>query len=215
MWRKEGVSMKRRRKYHGAGTLAFQSAPTFLGTLFFFVLGISAGVFTELMMSAVEKESLLSFVKQQLFLPNWSRGDLPEIFIHSVGNNMGLLLIIVLSGITAIGFPAALVAMAYKGMALGFSSALLIESMDQKGFFLILAAMILPNLLLLPALLTACAASVNLAFRTLNHRRSGMKKSLAESADSYVFLNLILAAVILAGCVAESLISPFVSRLAG
>lgn len=207
--------MKRRRSDHGAGTLAFQSAPTFLGTLFFFVLGISAGVFTELMMSAAEKESLFSFLKEQLFAPEWSRGDLPEIFIHSLGNNMGLLLIIILSGVTAIGFPAALAAVAYKGMALGFSSALLIDSMAQKGFFLILTAMLPPNILLIPALLVACAASVNLAFRTLNHRRSGMKKSLAENADSYVFLNLILAAVILAGCVAEAFISPFASRLAG
>lgn len=207
--------MKRRRKYHGVATLAFQSAPTFLGTLFFFVLGISAGVFTELMMSAAEKESLLSFLNQQLFVPEWSRGDLPEIFIHSVGNNMGLLLIIVLSGVTAIGFPVALAAISYKGMALGFSSALLIESMAQKGFLLVLTTMVPPNLLLIPALLTACAASVNLAFRTLNHRRFGIKKSLAENADSYVFLNLMLAAVILAGCAAESFISPFVSRLAG
>lgn len=205
----------RRRKYHAVSSLAFQSPSTFLGTLFFFVLGISAGVFTELMMGTAEKEALLSFLNQQLFTADWSTSDFPSVFANSVSNNLGLLLVILLSGLTAVGFPVALAAIAYKGMALGFSSALLIENLAGKGFLLVFTSLIPQSLLLVPALLVGCAAALNLAFYTIRCRRTGVKKSLAENAGSYLTLTIILAAVILCGCVIETVLGPFASQLAG
>ncbi len=118
-----------------------------------------------------------------------------------------------LSGITAIGFPAALATLVYKGMALGFSATLLIESMSFKGVAIVFTSMIPQNLIIIPAIVLAGVAALNVAFHTISNRRFGIKKSLAESSGSYVFINLVLAAAILGGCLIESFISPLLTRL--
>lgn len=185
----------------------------FTAAFFFFILGISAGIFTELMMTVSEKQRMAAYLDQYFLLKNPSDLAFSEIFLKSAGNNLSLLFIMMLAGLTAIGFPAALAALTYKGMALGFSAALVIDSMSFKGVAVILTSMIPQNLIIIPAVLLAGTAALNLAFRTLASRRSGMKKSLAESAGSYALINAALAAAMLTGCLIESFLSPLLTRL--
>lgn len=196
-----------------ASELVTSSGASFAAALFFFLLGISAGVFTELMLTSAEKEGIISYLDKYFLLTNPSDLAFSEIFMKSAGNNLGLLLIIILAGITAIGFPVVLAALIYKGMALGFSAALLIDSMAFKGVAIVFTSMIPQNLIIIPAVLLAGVAALNIAFHTISNRRFGIKKSLAESSGSYLFINVVLAAVILAGCFIESFLSPLLTRL--
>lgn len=202
-----------KRNMSRASELIMSSGASFAAALFFFLLGISAGIFTELMMTSAEKEGMISYLDQYFLLSNPSDLAFSEIFMKSAGNNLGLLLIMLLSGITAIGFPVALAALIYKGMALGFSAALLIDSMSFKGVAIIFTSMVPQNLIIIPAIIIAGVAALNLAFHTISNRRFGIKKSLAESSGSYLFINAVLAAVILAGCFIESFLSPLLTQL--
>jgi len=203
----------RRNTGNSISSLIMKSGSSFVATLFFFVLGISAGIFTELMMENVEKDNINKYLDKNFHLTGFDDVTFTEIFFNSAGNNLGLLLIVVLAGITAIGFPAALAVLTYKGMALGFSAALLIETMSFKGVVLVFTSIIPQNLILIPAFLIASIAALNLAFYTISNRRFGIKKSLAESSGPYILLNVILSIVIVAGCFIESFISPILTQL--
>ena len=203
----------KRNTVNKASDLIMSSGASFVAALFFFVLGLSAGVFTELMMTSAEKEGMISYLDKYFFLSNPKDLAFMDIFMNSAGNNLGLLIIILLSGLTAIGFPVALAALVYKGMALGFSAALLIDSMNFKGVAIVFTSMIPQNLLIIPAMILAGVAALNIAFHTISNRRFGIKKSLAESSGSYLFLNLLFAAAVLAGCFIESFLSPLLTRL--
>ena len=203
----------KRNTLNKASGLIMSNGTSFAAALFFFILGISAGVFTELMMSPAEKEGVISYLDKYFLLTN--PGDLAfsEIFMKSAGNNLGLLFIMLLSGITAIGFPVALAALIYKGMALGFSAALLIESMSFKGIAIVFTSMLPQNLIIIPAIILAGVAALNVAFNTISNRKFGIKKSLAESSGSYLFINAVLAVAILIGCFIESFLSPLLTQL--
>lgn len=196
-----------------ASELITKSGASFAAALFFFLLGISAGVFTELMMSSAEKEGMISYLDKYFLLNSPNDLAFTEIFMKSAGNNLGLLLVMILSGFTAFGFPAALAALIYKGMALGFSAALLIDSMSFKGIAIVFTSMIPQNLIIIPAVIIAGVAALNLAFHTLSNRRFGIRKSLAESSSSYLFINAMIALAILIGCFIESFLSPLLTQL--
>lgn len=189
------------------------SGASFAAALFFLVLGISAGIFTEIMMSGTEKEEIISYLDQYLLLANPNELTFVEILMHSAGNNLGLLFIMLLSGLSAVGFPVALAAIVYKGMALGFSAALLIDSMSFKGAAIILTSMVPQNLIIIPVFVIALVAALNTAFFTIKNRRFGFKKSLSKNVSPYLFLNSILALAIIAACFIESFFSPLLTRL--
>ena len=67
---------------------------------FSFILGISLGVFTELMLSADAKESMRDFLDLHLLLPELDGEILPDLFFKSLAVNFGLLIVILLSGLT-------------------------------------------------------------------------------------------------------------------
>ena len=160
-----------KRNMYKASALITSSRASFTAALFFFILGVSAGVFTELMMSSEEKEGMIAYLDKYFLLTDPSELSFSEIFMQSAGNNLWLLFIIILSGITAIGFPAALAALIYKGMALGFSAALLVDSMSFKGVAIVFTSMVPQNLIIIPAVLIAGVAALNVAFHTISNRR--------------------------------------------
>jgi len=202
-----------RRNMIRASELVTASGASFAAAVFFFLLGISAGIFTELMMTTAEKEGVISYLDKYFLLNSPSDLAFSEIFMKSAGNNLGLLLIMLLAGITAFGFPVVLAALIYKGMALGFSAALLIDSMSFKGIAIVFTSMIPQNLIIIPAIVIAGIAGLNMAFHTISNRKFGIKKSLAESSGSYLFVNAVLAAVVLVGCFIESFLSPLLTQL--
>jgi stage II sporulation protein M len=180
---------------------------------FSFILGISLGVFTELMLSADAKESMRDFLDLHLLLPELDGEILPDLFFKSLAVNFGLLIVILLSGLTLIGFPAALLALIYKGAALGFTSALLMDTLNAKGVLLVILTLLPPNTVLVPALCGAAAASLRLASDLLAAGPNQIKKSLQIKAGPFMAFQGLMAILILGGCFIESFISPLLQQL--
>ncbi|MDI9494201.1 MAG: stage II sporulation protein M [Bacillota bacterium] len=181
--------------------------------LFCFMTGIAMGAFTELLLSDDAKENIQGFLDLH-FTISGPMGDLlPDLFLASSAANLGLLLIIMLGGLTIIGFPAALLALIYKGAALGFAAALLTDTFDARGVFLVLLTLFSPNLFIIPALLGSAIASLRLAFDILACGPSQLKKNLADRAGSFMIFQTVMAALVLFGCFIESFISPLLQQL--
>lgn len=195
--------------------LYFQRRSALLLTLFFFVLGISAGAFTELFLPDDSKSQVAAYLTQNLFAQEAAQAP-QAVFLKSAGNNLGLLLVTFLSGLTAFGVPAAYAAVVYKGAALGFSSALLLEALAARGVLTLLFAVLPPNLLILPALLLSTGAAVNAALNGARRRRTpGRRKSLSVEAGSYLACFFLPFLCILFGSLLEAFICPAFLRLIG
>lgn len=197
------------------GSLMFQSQGIPMAILFFFIAGLSSGIFAELFLGADEKLPLAEYLTNQLLSQDLSKVSLSSVFLQSAANNLGLLLLFFIGGLTVIGFPAVFLAVAYKGMALGFSSALLIDSLAGKGIKVIFLSMVPQNVILLPVLLAAAVAAVHFSAAIYAGRDRGIKKSLAQYTGPYLTIFMILAAIAIVGCAAEAFIAPALLRLAG
>jgi len=190
------------------------SANTLAASVFFFLTGISSGIFLELFMNPAQKHGVAQYLFEYLINES-SDLSYPNPFFSSLGSNLFLLLIILVSGLTVYGFPFALLTLLYKGFVLGFSSCLIIEELSLKGISLILLTIIPQNLLLVPAFLAAAAGCLHYSFIKLSDRRDRLypqksRKSQISKA-TYCMFFILPAIIILIGCVIESLIFLVVS----
>ena len=175
--------------------------------LFCFLTGITTGVFNEIQLSADARESMEDFLNSSVLSAGFNGEGLPALFLKSAAANGGLFLIILLAGVTIIGFPAALLVLAYKGAALGFASTLLIDTLSAKGILLVALKLLPPNIFLIPALCGASAASFKFGLSILSGGRRNIKKNLTGRSGHYLIFQAFMGVLILAGCLVESLIS--------
>ena len=139
----------------------FGSSAGAIAVLFFLMLGISAGTFSALLLAGEEKEQILSLLSQYLLLSDPTAEPVFESVLRSsMMNHLVLLLVILLSGLSVVGFPAAMIALTYKGLAIGFSAALLIDNMDLKGLAVAMASILPQNLLILPGLMLGAMSAL-------------------------------------------------------
>ena len=197
--------------------LPFNSRKALIFSVFFFLVGISSGVFLEVAMNSEDKLQVAQFLQQYLYI----NGDLgqaityPNPFLSSASANLVLLFAICISGLSMIGFPAAYGILVYKGLALGFSSGLLLETLKFKGAGLLLVSMMPQNLLLIPAFILAASAAQNYAIDILRQRKNNsgraIKKNSAVTRNPYIMTNMLLAIMILLGCIIEALLFPILT----
>ena len=192
-----------------AGAIAVASKKSILFSVFFFLTGISTGIFLELTMAVDEKNNLATYLQQYLYTDG-STMDYPNPFFSSLSNNLVLLLIIFLAGLSVLGFPVALAALTYKGMALGFCTGLIIETLKNKGTLIILTSLVPQNLILIPSFAFASAAAVNYGLHSLGSKRRAGKKNLKEFSGSYIVLFILLALAVGLACILEAILHPIV-----
>lgn len=203
-----------RKKSAGILGILFQNQGILGIVLFVFFLGLSIGIFTELLLSSAERENM-GAILDLYFLTDLPSGDLPSVFLRSFAINFGLLVILIIAGISVIGFPGILLVLIYKGASLGFSSTLLIETYGAKGVLMVLLTLVPQNIILIPAILIASIISLSLAFSLLAVGPKGIKKSLISCAGNFIVSYLLVAVFLLLGCFVESFIAPFLQQLLG
>lgn len=194
-----------------AGSLAVCSKKTLLVSAFFFLTGISTGIFMELTLAPAEKSSLIDYLQQYLTMDQ-SSVKYPNPFLFSLMDNLLLLLIIVLAGLSVFGFPAALAALACKGLALGYCTGLIAESMQGRGFMVIVTSLLPQNLILIPVFVLASSAATNYGLYGLNQKHRASKKNLKvrNVSGSYLFLMFAMAVAVGFACGLEAILSPVV-----
>lgn len=212
-------------KLENAVSLALSNRHAIIISAFLFLIGISAGVFLELSMAESDKMHAAEFLNQYLYPDVDSSQQLlyPNPFFSSTGSNLFMLAIMFISALSQIGFPVAYIVLIYKGLALGFSAGLLLESFAADGAAALCTSLLPQNLILIPAFIVAAAASQNHAVSSLrqyssnrrasNHRHaSGNKKSSrkpSSGCDCLIIVYILLALAVITGCAVESIIFAF------
>lgn len=192
--------------------LIFESSASVWAALFFLVFGISMGAFIEAMMDPAQKTALTEYIGRYLNLSNINSANPNDIFINSLFNNLKLIAIIMVSGIFVLGFPLAFAVLAYKGISMGFSAALLIEDMNGKGILLTAVSMIPQNTVMIPVILIAVAAAVNFAFLTLK-RENSRNRSYFQYLTGYICIFAVIVVATALGSFIESYICPLLMKV--
>ncbi len=192
---------------------AISSPSLLILTAFLFLTGIFTGVFTAVFLPGDEKLQILQVLDHYL-IPG-TEGPMPgEILGRSLLINLGLLVLIILLTLAVFGFPGTLLIFVYKGMSLGFSAAMILETVGVfKGCSMVFATLVPQNFLYIPAFVLGGAAGISLDIQVLRNRRSGIKKSLTAGAGDFLLLMGFFSVVILAGCLIETFICPFLLQL--
>lgn len=193
------------------GAAALCSKKTLLAAGFFFLTGVSAGVFMELTLAAEEKSALTGYLQQYLFSGSGTI-KYPNPFFSSLSANLLLLLILFLAGLSAFGFPVALAALTYKGLALGYCTGLIAESLKSKGVLVILTTLLPQNFILIPVFILAASSAVNYGLYALSRgSRRQSKKNLGDISGSYPAAMVAFAAAVLLACGLEAILYPAVT----
>ena len=202
--------------------LAIGSKPILLVSVCCFLTGISTGSFMALSMDTSGKEKLMQYM-MDYFSSGAQSSDHFASFFSSYGNNLALLAIMLISGLSVFGFPIAFISLIYKGMTLGFSMCLILESLSMEGVLYIISKVLPQNLLLIPLFILSASAAAAYAvsairgFRSqsrVNIRginppsgRSTEKRSCHIDPRSYIYLNIIFLIILAAACLIERLVS--------
>lgn len=179
----------------------------FFIVFFFFVFGLSAGAFTEVFLEDGLHSQAAGYV-QGLFQAADREVSSSHVFWNSLKSNGMLLALMAAGGITVVGFPIALLILSYKGASLGFTLALLGDTLGVRGILPSLATLLFQNLILIPMFLLFTFFTLHVALSIINARgRGGKKGAYQDGMAIYGFCFLGASALLLAGCFVEAYFS--------
>jgi stage II sporulation protein M len=115
---------------------------TYFFLLVAFVIGVSAGAFTVNGLSTAQKDELTSYFQGFLGLLNNQSVDSSELFSTSLLENLKVVLVLWVLGVSIIGIPFIYLLIGIKGFVTGFSSGFIITAIGMKGVLFTLFAML-------------------------------------------------------------------------
>ena len=181
--------------------------------LFILCLGITVGSLAAFNMKAEQtvaiQELLESFLKQINTL-TFSSVELIQL---SVFNDILLIAIIYLLGLTVIGMPIMLTLIFSRGFILGFTVSFLLKEKAFHGIILASAAILPQNLLYLPALVASGATALSFTM-VLFKRNFGANIRIWPAFLCYNGLMLTIMALAMGSSLIEAYITPFLTRFA-
>lgn len=194
-------------KYFNEVTGLFSGKLSYIAvSLFLLLTSISSGVFLVLAMDESDKLVAIEYISGYLF--GASGIEFPNPLLPELGNNLFLIFIMMISGLVSAGFPIAYAILIYKGIALGFSAGLILESFAFEGLHALLLSLIPKNLILLPCYTIAAAVSHIHAKQSNSgddrHMKNGRNR---ESGSGRYFITYIgIVVLVVLACILESFI---------
>lgn len=179
--------------------------------LMLFMGGSAVGAFMETGIDSGERNSGIQYING--ILAGESQQDEGiSVFKESLKSNGKLLMIMGISGATVIFFPAAMAVIVYKGMALGFTSSLIMEGSADKGILESCAALLPQNLVIIPLMgiygyFTICMAMSVIGCRNKRYRG----RIYADNIKVYFLITVFSTVGLCAASAIEGFINPLLS----
>lgn len=168
--------------------------------------GLATGIWSAHGLHREQVGELEAYIRGLFVHPAGFEVDSGAVLRTSTFNSLMLFGAVYLSGLSVIGIPVMLGLIFVRGFALGFALSLLVGDRGWQGAMLAAAALLPQNLILIPATITAAAAS--LSFSVLLIRRG-------FNPQVNIWVNLIrytgLTAACLAVAVGSGLIEAYLS----
>lgn len=190
-----------------------QSSYFFL--LLAFILGISAGAFTVNGLSTAQKDELSNYFQGFLQLLNNQSIDGGELLSVTLLDNLKLVAVMWVLGVSIIGIPFIYLLIAVRGFITGFSSGFIINAIGMKGMLFTLFALLPKEVIIVPCLIALGVNGINFSLKIIRNRSSKtpLRDSLKTNLLSYCFVTLFFSCFIFAGILLEAYITPVFIRM--
>lgn len=174
--------------------------------LLIFVIGIFFGVFFVNNMQEMQKEELKEYINQFVQkLKEKQELDYLKLLKTSFFQNLVIATIIWFFGTTVIGIPIVFGADLYRGFCLGYTISTFIYIMGlQKGIAFILIALLLQNLLFVPAILALSVSGFKLY-------KSIVKDKRRENVKVEIIRHTVFSLIMIIALIISSIIETFIS----
>ncbi len=172
-----------------------------------FVLGSLVGALALNALTPHDRLVLHAAVAQ--FVNQGARGvRTPPLFGQAVLDNLKVLGLIYALGVSVAGLPLVLLALFFRGFVLGFAVGFFVNTMPGAGVGVALVAIVLPNLVLVPAWLVAGSGGLAFASRLLRTADWRRGPPLARAFADYTLVTLAGAALVVVGSALQTLAAP-------
>ncbi len=187
----------------------------YLFLLMAFILGISAGAFTVNGLSAMQRDDLSNYFQGFLQLLNNQNMDTSELFSTALMENLKLVGILWILGVTIIGIPFIFVIITIRGFITGFSSGFIISALGFKGILFSIFTMLPKEILIVPCLIAIGVNGINFSMQLVRNKtiQNNRKDSLKGSFASYCFVAAFFSSIILGGILLDAYITPVIVRI--
>ena len=187
----------------------------YLFLLMAFVLGVSAGAFTVNGLSSMQRDELSNYFQGFLQLLDKQNLENNELFSASLMENMKLVGILWILGVTIIGIPFIFIILGVKGFITGFCSGFIMNIMGMKGVLFTIFTLLPKEIIIVPCLIAIGVNGINFSIHIAKNRSANdsLKDSLKGTFISYCFVTLFFSCIILSGVILDAYITPVLVRM--
>ncbi|SHG75519.1 stage II sporulation protein M [Desulforamulus hydrothermalis Lam5 = DSM 18033] len=139
--------------------------------------------------------------------------DRQQAVKNAIANNLFLVGLFYLLGLTVIGMPAVLVLLSARGFSLGFTIGFLTRDKVGEGMVIALASVMPQNVLFIPAIYLAGVAALSFSWLLIK-RLLDSKQPVLPGLLGYHVLMLVVCCIAAAAGLVEAFVTPDLTRAA-
>ncbi|MFZ5988590.1 MAG: stage II sporulation protein M [Bacillota bacterium] len=180
-----------------------------------FVAGVSAGAFTVNGLSSIQRNELTNYFQGFLQLFENQRVDSNEVLRISLIDNIKLVAVLWVLGVTIIGIPFIYIIVGIRGFITGFTSGFIIDVLGFKGIIFTLLTILPKEVVIIPCIIALGVNGINFSLNIIKNKsiKHMSKESLKTSFFAYCFVTLFFSCLIFAGILVESYVTPVFIRM--
>lgn len=177
------------------------------------VLGVIMGTVTVKLLSPDEALELGEYLSSFIIGLEGIGLDQLTVVRQSLYNNFKTMGLIWFLGLTVVGTPLILILLFVEGFTLGFTAGFLVEAKGIQGVLLAITGLTPPNVLLLPALITAGVLGITFSIWLVKGRQELGRSGILQQFLAYSLSMGILGMVIVGAGLLEAYCSPVLMKL--
>lgn len=175
-----------------------------------FTIGVCTGAFTVNVLDYNQYDELSNYIKDFFSIIQGQDINHTELFKTSIYNNLKMVLLLSILGVTVIGIPLVLIIIGIKGFVIGFTVGFLVKVLDLKGVFFSLLGILPQNLIIIPCYIFLGFLCIDFSISMVRSRTRAKyrKEDIKTQLLTYGSFLLIIFLLLVAGSVVEAYITP-------
>lgn len=177
------------------------------------VVGIVSGSISVKALNVQQKDNLINYIN--LFFQKVDINALNSKLVlkYSILNNLKLVSLIWVLGLTIIGIPFVMLILFIKGFILGFTVGFLIDELGFTGILFSTISIFPQNIIIIPSIIIIGVSALSFSLILLKNKKGTEKYSIIQQVTGYTILVSLMALIIILGCFIEAYISPVFMKM--
>lgn len=180
-----------------------------------FIAGVSAGAFTVNGLSTMQRDELGNYLQGFIQLLDNQKVDSSELLRIAMVENVKIILLIWVLGVTIIGIPFIFIIIGIRGFITGFYSGFIIQTIGVKGVLFTAFSLLPKEIIIIPCIIALGVNGVNFSLNIIKSKsiKHLSRESLKKEFLAYSFVTVFYSSFILVGVLVEAYIIPVLIKI--